>query len=152
MGTYRLLSAAVAGLALAACGSPEPPTATVYGDVVLSSGYAYRSGNDLIRPDQLAHDANPFQLPCTGIGPFVDVSQGAVVSLLDGAGAVVASGTIKGSEPTLGEAHTMRCTLAFTIEQAPTGISGAQIRVGQHPPVTVKADYDRGHSTVNITV
>lgn len=122
----------------------------MYGDVVLSTGYGFRSGNSVIRPDQLARDANPFLLDCTGTGLFADIAPGTVVSLLNGSGTVLASGAIVRSATTLGDANGLRCTFGFTIEKAPVGITGAQVRVGQHSPVTVKPDYDRGYSTLNL--
>jgi hypothetical protein len=155
MGTSRrvayALLAAIACAGLTACGDSPAPTATVYGDFVLTSSWAYLEPNGQpIRPNELAGDANTFGWGCTGVSGFQDVTTGAVVSLLDGSGKTVVSGKITGTEPTLGPDNRERCTLHWTIDNAPAAVAGAQVRVGQHPGSALNADYDRGYATVNL--
>jgi hypothetical protein len=156
MGTaFRLIPAALLAAAVcagtAACGDSPRPTATVYGDFVLSSSWAYRDDKgQLIRPAELASDANTFGWTCTGIGTFQDVTENAVVTLLDGSGASIATGKVAGSQETLGPDNKSRCTLHWTIDKAPKHVSGAQVRVGQHPASALNSDYDEGYATVNL--
>ncbi len=155
MGTScRLASAlltAITCAAIAGCGDSPKPAADVSGDIVLATGFAYQEDNGaLIRPNQLATDANPFELGCTGIGGFADITKGATVSLLDASGKAIATGTVTGDIPTAGPASTVRCTLAFRIEKAPAEVAGAQVRVGQHPAVALAPDYAQGYATINI--
>ncbi|WP_227979984.1 hypothetical protein [Nocardia spumae] len=72
------------------------------------------------------------------------------MSMLDASGKVIATGKVTGDTPSAGPASTMRCSLAFQIEKAPAGVSGAQVRVGQHPAVALAPDYDQGYATINI--
>ncbi|WP_148307014.1 hypothetical protein [Nocardia nova] len=145
------LIAAMSCTVIAACGDSSTPTATTTGAFVLSSGFAFQEDNgSLIRPAELATDANPFSFGCTGIGPFADVAKGAVVSMLDGSDKVIATGKVTETNTSTGPDTRYTCQLSFEIPKAPVGVSGAQVRIGQHSPVALDADYATGHSMLNL--
>ena len=155
MGTSRRIAyaviAAITCAGISACGDSAKPTTTVDGSFVLTLGWAYLEPDGTpIRPSELASDANPAIWRCTGISGFSDVAENSVVSMLDGSGKTLASGKVIGTETTPGADNRQRCVLHWKIEHAPTGVVGAQVRIGQHPASALNADYDTRWATVNL--
>lgn len=145
MGTNRVICAVIAAITCAgisACGNSTPSTTTVTGEFALTASWAYLEPDGTpIRPSDLASDAKTAGWDCIGIGGFADVTTQSVVTMLDNSGKTVASGKITGTETTPWDAVN-KCILHWDIEHAPKGLSGAQVRIGQHPASALDADYE----------
>lgn len=119
---------------------------TVHGTFVLSDGFDYTDSQGLIPPSQLAQNPDWSELGCIGVGSFADAKPGTTVSMLDATGKIVATGQVA----TVALQGQTGCGLKFVIQNAPSAIDGAQVRLGQHAPVALGSDYETQPPSIDL--
>ncbi|GAB2559499.1 hypothetical protein [Nocardia heshunensis] len=87
----------------------------------------------------LAQNPDWNSIGCVGAGALADVRAGAAVSMVNGDGKIAATGSIGDSNIYRGSGAN-QCRLKFSISDAPQGVTGAQVRVGQHPAAALGAE------------
>ncbi len=115
IGRWRLVSAALVAAATAtataSCASKEPEAATF----TVRGTVAVDAGNEVVRDGE----------PCSGVGGYDDMRQGAPVAITADDGKTLALGKLEEGRFTPG-----RCTFKFAVGEVPAGHKFYGVEVG----------------------